>query len=47
VPPSISRSLSANLRDRVAGTTGEDIGRPTELTKEEEAIMVESDVQGT
>jgi hypothetical protein len=31
----------ATLRDRVAGTTGEDIGRPTELTKEEEAIIVE------
>jgi hypothetical protein len=31
----------ATLRDRVAGTTGGDVGRPTELTKEEEAIIVE------
>ena len=29
------------LRDRVSGTTGEDNGRPNELTKEEEAIIVE------
>jgi hypothetical protein len=31
----------ATLRDRVAGTSGGDVGRPTELMKEEEAIIVE------
>jgi hypothetical protein len=31
----------ATLRDRVAGTTGGDVGRPTELSKEEEAVIVE------
>jgi hypothetical protein len=31
----------ATLRDRVAGTSGGDVGRPTELMKEEEAIIVD------
>jgi hypothetical protein len=31
----------ATLRDRVAGTSGGDVGRPTELMKEDEAIIVE------
>ncbi len=31
----------ATLRDRVTGTTGGDVCHPTELTKEEEAIIVE------